>query len=114
FSPGVTLLTELINSIRGVTEIDQSERDRSFQNTIAILGVGLASASFVASISPQFPGASTPKEAIKYPLGCTLSQLGIPDPWLIPAISTTASIGIGFLAAIITALFIQLSWFVKK
>jgi hypothetical protein len=114
FSVGVTLLGELINSIRGVTEIDQSERDRNFQNTVAILGVGLAAGSIVASIATQFPGASDHKEAAKYPLGSTLSQLGIPDPWLVPAISATASIGIAVLAALITALVIKLSWFFKK
>ena len=114
FSLGVTLLGELINSIRGVTEIDQSERDRNFQNTVAILGVGLAAGSIVASIATQFPGASDPKEAAKYPLGSTLSQLGIADPWLVPAISATASIGIAVLAALITALVIKLSWFFKK
>jgi hypothetical protein len=114
FSLGVTLLGELINSIRGVTEIDQSERDRNFQNTVAILGVGLAAGSIVASIATQFPGASDPKEAAKYPLGSTLSQLGIPDPWLVPAISATASIAIAVLAALITALVIKLSWFFKK
>ncbi len=114
FSSGVTLLTELINSIRGVTEIDQSERDRNFQNTVAILGVGLAAGSMVASIATQFPGASDPKEAAKYPLGSTLSQLGIPDPWLIPAVSATASVGIGVLAAVITALVIKSIWFFKK
>ncbi len=114
FSLGVTLLGELINSIRGVTEIDQSERDRNFQNTVAILGVGLAAGSIVASIATQFPGASDPKEAAKYPLGSTLSQLGIPDPWLVPAISTTASLGIGIMAALLTALVIKLSWFFRK
>jgi hypothetical protein len=114
FSLGVTLLGELINSIRGVTEIDQSERDRNFQNTVAILGVGLAAGSIVVSITTQFPGASDPKEAAKYPLGSALSQLGIPDPWLVPAISTTASLGIGIMAALLTALVIKLSWFFRK
>lgn len=114
FIPGLSLLGELINSIRGVTEIDQSERDRTFQNTVAIWGVGLAAGSIVASIATQFPGASDPKEAAKYPLGSALSQLGIPDPWLVPAISTTASLGIGIMAALLTALVIKLSWFFRK
>jgi hypothetical protein len=114
FSPGLSLLGELINSIRGVTEIDRSERDRTFQNTVAILGVGLAAGSIITSIATQFPGASDPKEAAKYPIGSALSQLGVPDPWLSPAISATVSVGVGVVAALLTALVIKLSWYFRK
>ena len=114
FSPGLTLLGDLINSIRGVTEIDQAERDRTFQNTVAIFGVGLAAGSIVASIATQFPGASNPKEAVQYPVGSALSQLGVPAPWLSPAISATVSMGIGLIAALLTAFIIKLSWCLRK
>jgi hypothetical protein len=111
---GLTLLTDLINSIRGVTEIENSERDRNFQNTIAIVGIGLAASSFVASIAGQFPGATNPKEAAKYPVGSIVSQLGVPEPWLSPAVSATVSLGIGVVAAIVTGLVIKVCELLKK
>lgn len=51
-SPGLKLLEGLINSItflRSIIEIDQQQREHRFQNNIAIVGVGLGSASLVAS-----------------------------------------------------------------
>lgn len=114
FNIGLTLLTDLINSIRGVTEIESSERDRNFQSTIAIVGVGLAASSFVASIAGQFPGATNPKDAAKYPVGSVISQLGIPDPWLSPAVSTTVSLGVGILAACFTWLIIKVAEYLRK
>ncbi len=104
---GLTLVTDLINSIRGVTEIESSERDRAFQSTVAIVGVGLAASSFVASIAGQFPGATNPKEAAKYPVGSFLSQHGVPEPWLSPAVSATVSVGVGIVAAFVTWLGIK-------
>jgi hypothetical protein len=108
------LLGDLINSIRGVTEIDQAVRDRTFQNTVAIFGVGLAAGSIVASIATQFPGASNPKEAAKYPVGSALFQLGVPAPWLSPAISATVSLGIAVAFALLTAVLIKIGWLLRK
>lgn len=88
---GMTLLTNLINAIWGVTEIESSERDRNFQSTIAIVGVGLAASSTVASIAGQFPGATNPKDAAKYPVGSVISKLGVPEAWLSPTVSTLAN-----------------------
>jgi hypothetical protein len=90
-----------------VTEIESSERDRAFQSTVAIVGVGLAASSFVASIAGQFPGATNPKEAAKYPVGSFLSQHGVPEPWLSPAVSATVSVGVGIVAAFVTWLGIK-------
>src|SRR5919202_669480 len=111
-SPGLPLLQDLINSIRTITEIEQAKRDRTFQNTIAILGVGLAAGSFVASIAGQFPGAGDTKaaEALKYPVGSTLSHLGVPDPWLVPTTSIAISLGAAIAFGALTALVINLSW----
>ncbi|NEQ65993.1 MAG: hypothetical protein F6K21_10920 [Symploca sp. SIO2D2] len=114
FTPGLSLLENLINSIRGVTEIDQSESDRNFQSTVAIVGVGLAAGSIVASITGQFPSVINPKEAIKDPVGSVFFKLGVPEPWLSPAISVTASVGVALIAALLTALFIKLSWCFRK
>ena len=114
FSPGLSLLENLINSIRGVTEIDQAERDRTFQNTVAVVGVGIAAGSLAASIAGQFPGTTDPKEAAKYPVGSALSQLGVPSQWLPSAISFTVSLGVAFVAAFLTALIIKLSCCFRK
>jgi len=54
FSPGLQVLGDLINSIRGITEIDQAKRDRIFQNNIAIVGVGAGAASVAASASASY------------------------------------------------------------
>jgi hypothetical protein len=106
-NPGMMLVTDLTNAIRAVTEIERAERDRAFQSTVAIVGVGLAASSFAASIAGQFPGATNPKEAAKYPVGSAISQLGVPEPWLSPAVSVTVSVGVGILAAIVTWLIIK-------
>ncbi|BAZ40516.1 hypothetical protein NIES4101_64770 [Calothrix sp. NIES-4101] len=111
---GMTLLSNLINAIRGVTEIESSERDRTFQSTIAIVGVGLAVSSFVASIAGQFPGATNPKEAAKYPVGLVISQLGVAEPWLSPVISATISLGFGILFAFVIWLGIKVFESLRK
>jgi hypothetical protein len=106
-NPGMILVTDLANAIRAVTEIERTERDRAFQSTVAIVGVGLAASSFIASIAGQFPGATNPKEAVKYPVGSVISQLGVPEPWLSPAVSATVSVGVGIMAAVVTWLIIK-------
>lgn len=111
---GLTLITDLINAIRGVTEIERSERDRNFQSTIAIVGVGLAASSFVASITGQFPGATNPKEAVKYPVGSVICQLGVPESWIFPAVSVTVSLGVGILAGFVTWLAIKVFECLRK
>lgn len=58
-SPGLNLLKGLVNSIRSlnsIIEIDEEERERSFQNNIAILGVGLGSAALFIEASESFVG----------------------------------------------------------
>jgi len=114
FSPGLTLLGDLINSIRGVTEIDQSERDRNFQEIVAIFGVGLAAGALAASSAEQFPGMSDPKEVVEYPVRSVLSQLGVSEAWLPPAILATVSLGITVIFALLTALVIKLSWLFRR
>lgn len=56
-SPGLNLLKGLVNSIRSlnsIIEIDEEERERSFQNNIAILGVGLGSAALFIEASESY------------------------------------------------------------
>jgi len=110
------LLQDLINSSRAITEIDQAERDRTFQNTVAILGVGLAAGSFVASIAGQFPwaGDTKPAKVLNSPVGSTLSHLGVPSPWLVPTTSIVISLAVAIAAGALTALVIKLSWLARK
>lgn len=108
---GKQLLEGLMNSIeylRILVETDQAQRDRTFQNSVAIWGIGLAAGSIVASISAQFPivvvptvAANQENDATKHPLSPYLSELGIKDPWLTPAISTTMSLGSTLIFALI-------------
>jgi molecular chaperone GrpE (heat shock protein) len=114
FSPGLTLLGDLINSIRGVTEIDQAERDRNFQEIVAIFGVGLAAGALAASSAEQFPGMSDSKEVVEYPVRSVLSQLGVSEIWLPPAILATVSLSITVIFALLTALVIKLSWLFRR
>ena len=49
---GERLLDTAINTIRGLVEIDQAERDRSLERQIQTVGVGIAAGAIVASTSP--------------------------------------------------------------
>lgn len=112
-SPGLNLLEDLINSIRGVTELDQAQRDRNFQATVGVVGIGFALGALFASISGHFPTAYNDKYVIDIatsPVGSRLLNWGIPEPWLAPSVSALISLGIsvGFI------LVATLSWgFIK-
>jgi hypothetical protein len=59
-SPGLKLIEGLMNSIasvRSIIEIKQADRDRAFQNNIAIVGIGAGAASVVSSASSSYIGA---------------------------------------------------------
>jgi hypothetical protein len=47
--PGQNLFSELINTIRGLVEIEQAEIDRSLETKISILGVSLGVGGIAAS-----------------------------------------------------------------
>ncbi len=50
FRHGSTLLEQAISSIRGIVEIEQTQRDRSLENTIQIVGVGLGAGAIVSGV----------------------------------------------------------------
>lgn len=52
FRHSSTLLEQAISSIRGIVEIEQAERDRSLEQTIQVLGVGLGTGA-IASLLPR-------------------------------------------------------------
>ncbi len=54
-SPELQSLENMIEYIRASVAIEEEKRERSFQNTVAIWGIGLAAGAIVASISGLFP-----------------------------------------------------------
>ena len=113
-SPSLELLEELIESIQAITQIDEARRDRTLQNTVAILGVGVGAGTVVASISGQLPEATKPTKASQYPVGSLLHKLKVPEPMLVPVSSFVVTLSVSIVAAGLTALIIQLSWLLKK
>lgn len=103
-SPDLQLLQDLINSSRAITEIDQAQRDRNFQNTVGIIGAGLAVGSIVASI--EVPTEND--NFLNPPLNSALSTLHIPDTWLPFAIRITFSLSAAIAAGAFTATLIWL------
>ncbi|MCL1467218.1 hypothetical protein [Argonema galeatum] len=56
FSPGLGVLENITNNIRGIVEIEQVESDRAFQETVEQWGIGIGVAAIAAtSISPFVP-----------------------------------------------------------
>ncbi|KAB8330567.1 hypothetical protein SD80_028300 [Scytonema tolypothrichoides VB-61278] len=53
FRHGSSLLEQAISSIRGIVEIEQAERDRSLENTIQVVGVGLGAGAIVSGVVTQ-------------------------------------------------------------
>ncbi|MEA5581316.1 hypothetical protein VB620_08190 [Nodularia harveyana UHCC-0300] len=52
-TPGQELFGQLVDTIRGIVEIKQAERDRSLENTIQILGIGLGGGAIVSGVIVQ-------------------------------------------------------------
>ncbi|WP_293149286.1 MULTISPECIES: hypothetical protein [unclassified Microcoleus] len=104
-SPGLQLLQDLINSSRAITEIEQAERDRTFQNTVGIIGAGLAVGSIVASI--EIPTDEKDNFLNPY-LNSALSTVDIPCAWLPFAIKITFSLSAALAAGLFTATLIWL------
>lgn len=106
-SPGLKLLEGLMNSIasvRNIMEIKQASRDRIFQNNIAIVGIGAAAASVVASASASYIGAIEEIPLIKnYLKWC---QINKDASHLVIAINF--SIFVGVLIALLTAAVIKI------
>ena len=112
-SPGLTLLDGLMNSIasvQSIIEIDQAQRDRSFQNSIAIIGVGAGAASVVASASASFIGAIEELPLIKSYLNYW--QISNQQADLVTAINF--SLWVGVCVALLTAAVIKIGEFCRK
>jgi hypothetical protein len=100
-NPELRSLENIIEYIRARVAIEDERGDRSFQETIAIWGIGLAAGAIVASISGHFP-TITETEALAHPIGWFLSALSIPSGWIAPGISIILSVGAAVVAGLVT------------
>ncbi|VXD17833.1 hypothetical protein [Planktothrix paucivesiculata] len=116
-SAGLKMLEVAVNLIRVNLQVREAKSDRTFQNTLGIVGAGLAAASVTASISGQFPYVVEPatiinsgevKATVEQNLGQVLRSLTIPESWLMPSISLVLSLIIGLIVAGLTGLVIGL------
>lgn len=49
-NPGLAILENITSTIRGMLEIEQAQRDRNLNNTVAIAGVGLATSQLASAV----------------------------------------------------------------
>ncbi|MEH1832260.1 MAG: hypothetical protein V7L29_09335 [Nostoc sp.] len=73
-NPGLPILENLTATIRGMVEIEQAQRDRNLNTTIAIVGVGLATSQIASSVilAQQTPPKDIPfyqTQAFWYSIG---------------------------------------------
>ncbi len=94
------LIDSSINTLRSRVEIDQAERDRTFQNGVAIIGVGLATGSLVASLEKLGESNDDPVRSL-------LAKSPVPKFWLDPATPLVYGITLGIIAALLTWLLIR-------
>ncbi|MFM5979549.1 MAG: hypothetical protein ACKO9I_03240 [Sphaerospermopsis kisseleviana] len=97
FQHGSQLLDQAINSIRGIVEIEQTERDRSLETTVQILGIGFGGGAIVSGVVVQHI------DKINQPVAF-ISPNSPPHPFY-------ASL---FLSVIATILFIAFGWLITK
>ncbi|AFZ15259.1 hypothetical protein Cri9333_4477 [Crinalium epipsammum PCC 9333] len=79
-STGLTLLENLIKTIEGISNIEQTKSDRQLENLIAATGVGVGTASIIASTFPTVVQEFTRLYGIKvdknqFPLAEPISNL---------------------------------------
>ena len=54
FQHGTALLEKAMTAIQGRVEIEQAESDRSLENTIQVVGVGLGTGAIVSGVVSQY------------------------------------------------------------
>ncbi len=97
FRHGLELLGKALDSIRAIVEIEQAERDRSLENTIQILGIGLGGGAIISGIIIQYISESNNPLAAIFPKN--------------PPHPIYASLLFSFIA---TLLFIGVGWLITK
>ncbi len=98
---GMKLLENTISAVRSRVEVAKAERDRNFQDAIAILGVGLSVASFLPSPDKLGENANDPVRIF-------LTHSPLPEPWIKPAIPLVYKVSVALVAAAVAWLLIRL------
>ncbi|MHC5936977.1 hypothetical protein [Nostoc sp.] len=91
FRHGLELLGRAIDSIRGIVEIEQAERDRSLEHTIQILGIGFGGGAIASGVFTTHIDKINLPLVQKHPLYASLT-----------------------LSIIATVVFIALGWLITK
>lgn len=100
-TPGKELFNELTNTIRATAEVEQAKSDRTLQNTIAIVGVGIGAAGVAATASPYLIVAKPEQPITLIPIR-TQPSLGLNPPHHL-TLSFLFSLGVGLLGVAIAA-----------
>jgi hypothetical protein len=95
------LLENTINAVRSRIEVEKAERDRNFQDAIAILGVGWSVASFLPSPDKLSENANDPVRMF-------LAQSPLPPTWIKPAVPLVYKLTVAIVAAALAWLLIRL------
>jgi len=98
---GMKLLENTISAVRSRVEVAKAERDRNFQDAIAILGVGWSVASFLPSPDKLSENANDPVRVF-------LTQSPLPPTWVKPAIPLVYKVSVALVAAALAWLLIRL------
>ncbi|GET35474.1 hypothetical protein [Microseira wollei] len=98
---GMKLIENTINAVRSRVEVAKAERDRNFQDAIAILGVGWSVASFLPSADKLGNNANDPVRVF-------LTNAHLPEPWIKPAVPRLYKLSIALFAATLAWLLIRL------
>ncbi len=93
--PGQELFVQLVDTIRGIVETEQTESDRSLENTIQILGIGFGGGAIISGVIVQ--------HIDKIPIPLT-SPKNPPNPFYASLI----------LSVLATCLFIGIGWLITK
>jgi hypothetical protein len=98
---GMKLLENTISAVRSRVEVAKAERDRNFQDAIAILGVGWSVASFLPSPDKLGENANDPVRMF-------LAQSPLPPTWIKPAVPLVYKLSVAIVAAALAWLLIRL------
>lgn len=75
-TPAQSLFEQLIESIRGIVEIEETKRDRSLEKTIQIVGIGLGGGAIVSGVvAEHIDKPFAPTINLKYPIHPLVSSL---------------------------------------
>jgi hypothetical protein len=95
------LQEDTISAVRSRVEVAKAERDRNFQDAIAILGVGWSVASFLPSPDKLGENANDPVRMF-------LAQSPLPPTWIKPAVPLVYKLSVAIVAAALAWLLIRL------